>query len=191
MTDEWDNEKIKRVIEAALFMTPTTLTVESLAKIANTNVAVARVTINELRHEYESKGSALEISEDSNGFKMYVTEEYEDYVAHLASSPEFHKGIMKTLAYIAYKQPIKQSDVIKYRNVKAYDHIKMLEEKGFILREKRPPTYILRTTKKFFEYFGEDVIKQQKLTVDAKKMERLRAIKTEKQNEKETATSTS
>jgi len=130
--------------------------------------------LNELIHEYAERDSALEISEDSNGFKMYVREEYEDHVTHLASSPEFHKGIMKTLAYIAFKQPIKQSDVVKYRNVKAYDHIKMLEDRGFISKEKKPPTFILRTTKKFYEYFGKDAVKQTDIKEQIKKARQAR-----------------
>ncbi len=87
---------------------------------------------------------------------MGIKEKYEDFVGHMAASPELHKGIMKTLAYIAYKQPVKQSDVINFRNSKAYEHIKLLKEKGFIKKDKKGITYIISTTSKFREYFGKN-----------------------------------
>ena len=66
---------------------------------------------------------------------------------------------MKTLAFIAYKQPLMQSNLVKVRSNKAYDHLKILEEKGFVSKEPKGRSYMLRTTKKFVEYFGEKALK--------------------------------
>jgi len=54
---------------------------------------------------------------------------------------------------IAWKYPIVQSDLIKIRHNKAYDHIKMLSEREFIAKEKSGRTYKIKLTPKFFEYF--------------------------------------
>ena len=86
---------------------------------------------------------------------MTVKPQYETHVSHMAAAPELHKGMMKTLAYIAYKQPVKQAEVINLRNSKAYEHITTLVEKGFVRKEKKGITYILFTTPKFREYFGK------------------------------------
>ncbi len=152
--EEAASRNCKKTIEAALFMSPATMSVYELAKIAATNVANARVLLNELIHDYTERDSAIEIREDANGFRMAVRGGFEQSVMHLASSPQFHKGVMKTLAYIAYKQPIKQSDVIKFRNTKAYDHIALLVEKGFVTREHSRSTFVLRTTRKFHQHFS-------------------------------------
>jgi chromosome segregation and condensation protein ScpB len=69
---------------------------------------------------------------------------------------------MKTLALIAYKQPINQSLVVKYRNNKAYDHLKLLLDEAFIKKEPKGRTFVLTTTTKFIEYFGKDFGKKKK-----------------------------
>ncbi|MFC1774850.1 SMC-Scp complex subunit ScpB [Nanoarchaeota archaeon] len=57
------------------------------------------------------------------------------------------------LAVIAYKSPILQSDVIKIRTNKAYDHLKLLEDQSFITREKHGRTKLIKITQKFYDYF--------------------------------------
>lgn len=150
-----EHREAKRVIEAALFTSPGDVPIKELAKIININVAETRVLVNELIHEYEAKDTSLEIRDGMEGVRMGVKEKYDGHVSHMAASPELHKGIMKTLAYIAYKQPVRQAEVINFRNSKAYEHIKILREKGFIRKEKKGITYLIYTTPKFREYFGK------------------------------------
>lgn len=149
-----ETKELKIILEAALFMSPGTISVRELTKIARTRIPEVRVALNELTQDYKERKSALEIKEDSGGFRMAVRKKYEGDVMHLASSPQFHKGVMKTLAYIAFKQPVKQSDIIKFRNTKAYDHLALLKEKGFIKKKRSGITYIVRTTKRFQQHFG-------------------------------------
>ncbi len=133
------------------------ISVDDLAKISNSTVQETRVIANELIHDYGNRDSAIEITDTKDGLKMSLKPEYESGVGHLASSPELNKGVMKTLAFISYKQPIRQSEVIKFRNNKGYDHIKILEEKDFIRREPAGRSYIIFTTKKFSDYFGQQM----------------------------------
>ncbi|MBI2598178.1 MAG: SMC-Scp complex subunit ScpB [Candidatus Diapherotrites archaeon] len=145
---------IKKTIEAALFMSPSAMHVETLAKICSTTIADVRAAVNELMHEYQERDSALQIKDDETGIKMSIKEEFQKTITGLTASPEFNKGTMKTLAYISYRQPVKQTEVIKFRNNKGYDHIKVLEERGFIKREQVGRSYLIYTTKKFLDYFG-------------------------------------
>jgi segregation and condensation protein B len=149
--------KIKKNMEAALFMSSGAISIDDLAKISNSTVQEARVGANELIHDYEGRDSAIELVDTKDGLKMSLKLEYEASVGHLASSPELNKGVMKTLAFISYKQPIRQSEVIKFRNNKGYDHIKVLEEKDFIRRQPAGRSYIIFTTKKFSDYFGQQM----------------------------------
>ena len=153
---ELTHREAKKLMEAALFTSPGAVSMRELAKLIESNVAETRVMINEMIHEYEAKDTSLEIRSERDGIRMAVKEKYEGRVGHMAASPELHKGIMKTLAYIAYKQPVKQSEVINFRNSKAYEHIKLLKEKGFIKKDKKGITYIISTTPKFREYFGKN-----------------------------------
>lgn len=153
----------EKIMEAALFMSPKPLSIEELNSIAKVNSRVETLgMIKELMHFYNNRKSALEIVESPVGYQMRVKEEYEDEVQQFAQNSMFSRGVMKTLAMIAYKQPISQSTVIKYRNNKAYDHLKLLLEQGFIKKEPRGRTFTLSTTTKFIEYFGKDFGKAKK-----------------------------
>ena len=149
-----EQNELKKIIEAALFMSPKTVSIDDLAKLSNTTIAQTRVALNELMDEYEQRNSALQIRADDTGIKMDVISNLKEVTSQFAAAPEFNKGVMKTLAYISYKQPIRQTQVIRFRNNKGYDHIKILEENGFIRREQVGKSYIIYTTKKFLEYFG-------------------------------------
>lgn len=155
-----DRRRQKRIIEAALFNSPGSVKVGELSKMLNENIAEVRIIVNELIHEYEAKDTALEIRDSFEGVKMAVKPEYEQHVSHMAASPEMHKSMLKTLAFIAYRQPVKQSEVIRFRNSKAYEHIGVLLEKGFIKKEKKGITFIVSTTPKFREYFGTSLGKK-------------------------------
>ena len=147
----------EKIMEAALFMSPKPISLEELKIIADVESRVeTKAMMEELIHYYKTKQSSIEVIFSEVGYQMRVKKEYEEKVQHLATDAVFNKGVMKTLAMIAYKQPIIQSEVVKYRNNKAYDHLKVLFEEGFIKREPKGRSYILTTTTKFIEYFGKD-----------------------------------
>jgi segregation and condensation protein B len=63
-------------------------------------------------------------------------------------------GPLKTLSYIAYRQPVPQAQVIDMRGHHAYTHLQQLEEQGLIHRERAGRTRVIRTTEFFADYFG-------------------------------------
>jgi len=155
--DFMDRVEKEKIMEAALFMSPKPVTLDELNSIAGVNSRIdTKAMMTELINFYDNRKSALEIVELPVGYMMRVREGYEDKVAHYAKDTMFNKSIMKTLALIAYKQPITQSLVVQYRNNKAYDHLKELLDNGFIKKEPRGKTYVLTTTTKFVEYFGKE-----------------------------------
>ncbi len=149
----------KKTMEAALFMSPRPLSLSELYDITKAELKDLRAALNELIEKYSEEDSAIEIAEANLGYQMRVKPGLDERVSHLASTTQFSRGVMKTLAFIAYKQPIKQSVLIKYRTTSAYDHIKHLEEMGYISREPDDKTYVLRTTKKFVREFGDNPVK--------------------------------
>ena len=110
--------------------------------------------MEKLKVDYEKRDSAIQIVEKNGMWKMDVKPEYSKIVNRLASgSSEFSKAEQETLAIIAFKQPAKQSVIIKIRGNKAYDHIKSLAESGFITSEKKGRTRLLKLTAHFYDYF--------------------------------------
>ncbi len=157
MSDEIFVEN-KKILEAALFMSSGFVSMEKLKETLELKLSSEIIKLlNELKNDYALRNSSIEILIDQNAdsFGMRVESKYNEKVKHFASGSDLNKGVQKTLALVSYKQPIMQSQVIKYRNTKAYEHIQELLEKGFISRQKYGRTYILKTTKKFLEYFGE------------------------------------
>lgn len=150
-------EKKRRIIEAALFMSPKPLTFVELARLAKCDKTVLDKILEEILFLYSSIDSAIELyaSKEFDEYHLRVNKKYLDKVKYLATSSEFGEGVKRTLALIAVKQPIEQSTVIKYRNNKAYEHIKQLTDKGFIEKQPKGKTFVLKTTKKFLTYFGE------------------------------------
>ena len=151
-------EETAKIIEAALFTSPNPLSLTDFYELTKKNVPELRVALNELINHYNEAESSLEIVETLQGYQMKVRKGFDEKVTQLTKAPELSKGVMKTLAFIAYKQPVKQSDLVKYRTTSAYDEIKVLEEKGYITKEPKDKTFIVRTTKKFLNAFGEDAL---------------------------------
>jgi segregation and condensation protein B len=86
---------------------------------------------------------------------MDVKPDYQDIVNKLATgSSEFTKAEQETLAIIAYKQPIKQSVIIKIRGNKAYDHVRRFSELGLIKKKRQGHTHELSLSDDFFDYFN-------------------------------------
>ena len=86
---------------------------------------------------------------------MDVKPEYSHIINKLATgSAEFSKAEQETLAIIAYKQPIKQSVIIKIRGNKAYDHIKKFIDLNLIKKKKIGHTNELSLSDEFYDYFN-------------------------------------
>lgn len=157
-----------KVMEAALFMGGKGLSIEELGKISGVPLLKVREYIPELVDSFNERDSALEMVEDAGGYRMRVRSPFDEKVSHLAGVGELNPSEMKTLAFIAYKQPLLQSHLVQVRSNTAYEHLQKLVETGFVSREPRGRTYILRTTKKFAEYFGTNALKLRPYTAEVK-----------------------
>lgn len=151
---EEGEKKNKQLVEAALFMAAEPITVEELSRLANCPIEETRMALNELSLDLDERKSSIEVKFEPTGARLAVRKEFDEFVKNFSTIPELNKSTLKTLALISFKQPIRQSEVIRIRNNKAYEHIKTLEEKGFIRREEVGKTYMVYTTKKFIDYFG-------------------------------------
>ena len=146
-------EELKQKIEAILFAAGKTVPYEELARLARTSAEQLKAVLAELKSDYEAKGSALLLTADAIGAKLTVRERFLPIVHKLMPETELPKSVLETLAVITWKQPVLQSQIVKIRTNKAYDHIKLLEELGFVSKEKFGRSFMLRTTPRFAEYF--------------------------------------
>ncbi len=161
-------EDFKPLIEASLFVAGRTLSIEELAEICKSgNIGSIRRIVEKLISEYSARNSGLEIYESNNRYGMRAKADFEGKIMHLVPETDMEPAVLKTLALIAYSEPIKQSKVVEERGGRAYKYIKKLREQELISAEKCGRTRVLTTTPKFREYFQ---IQDLKGLVDEKKI---------------------
>ena len=147
-------EDTKRKIEAILFVTGRFMDVEEISKLCNIgSTGLVKDAINQLMEEYNKNNSALQVFEENNKWKLNIKKEFNYLTTSLLDNSELDTSTTKTLALIAYKNPVLQSEIIKMRGNGAYDHIKALKEQEFITSERKGRTRVLKLTSKFFDYF--------------------------------------
>jgi segregation and condensation protein B len=144
------------LIEAALYVTGRPVDIKTLGSVVKfRSEDKVKEVARYLKNKYGSDGSALEVLELSDGrFVMQLKPQYVRHVKRLASRQLLTAGPMKTLSFIAYRQPITQSYLAKVRGNLAYGHVKQLREIGLITEERLGRTKILRTTPNFADYFN-------------------------------------
>ena len=140
-------------VEAVLFAIGKEVTVERIANLCSLKEEEVKSILTALEVKYQELNLAYHLICKENGWKLTVKDKYLPVVSSIVSSTELEKPLMETLAVIAWRYPIVQSEIVKLRNASAYDHMKQLEEQGFIAKEKFGRTFKVKLTKKFFEYF--------------------------------------
>ena len=147
-------EDLKK-LEAVFFISGRFLSMQELISLSDLNPIIIRELIGKLQERYNHENSATEIVEKNGLWKMDVKSEYHKIVNKLATgSSEFSRSEQETLAIIAYKQPIKQSVLVRIRSNKAYEHIKKFSEQGLIKKKRVGRTYEINLSDEFYNYFN-------------------------------------
>ena len=110
----------EKKVEAVLFAVGKEITTERIASLCALELKQAEEIILTLQSSYEQKDHSLRIVTKDNGWKLTVRDEFVPLVSSLVTSTELERPLMETLAVIAWKYPIVQSDVIKLRGSGAY-----------------------------------------------------------------------
>ncbi len=144
------------LLEAALYVAGRPLTLKELGSILKTRSKKKVKTLAKiLIGEYAKRNSALEILElKDERYVLQLKAEFTPRVRRLVNRPLLSSGPLKTLSYVAYRQPVSQKKVVEVRGHHAYGHIKLLKEMGLVASERKGRSAVLRTTEYFADYFG-------------------------------------
>ena len=144
------------LIEAALYVTGRPIDVKTIGAVVGVRSEdKVKELSRTLKEKYANDGSSLEVLELSDGrFVMQLRPQYVRHVKRLATRQLLTPGPMKTLSFIAYRQPVTQSYLAKVRGNLTYAHVRQLREAGLIEEQKLGRTKILRTTPNFADYFN-------------------------------------
>ena len=128
---------------------------KNLSEITNADINSIIKALNELKEKYSSSKSAIELTEVNNFYCLELKSSLNEFVEDLLPS-ELKTSELRTLATIAIKKKILQSDLILLRGSGAYDHIKELINKNFIIKRKQKDgrSYWLSLSEKFFQTFA-------------------------------------
>ncbi len=140
-------------VEAALFTSSHPMPVREIAERTSLSEEKVKDVLQDLSRVYDMVNSAIRIAKIGNDYAMALREEYTHYAENFVGG-ELTKGMMKTLATIAYNQPILQSELFRNIGARVYEDVPALIEMGFVHAKKVGQTKELTITKKFMEYFG-------------------------------------
>ncbi len=154
------------LLEAALYVAGRPLDLNELCQVLGSRSKKrARFYADTLMKEYASRSTALEVlALKDERYVLQVKAEFTPLIKKLVNRPLLSSGPLKTLSYIAYRQPISQKKVIDVRGQHAYGHVKLLKDMGLIMSERMGRSLALKTTDYFADYFG--------LTTDAALMKK-------------------
>jgi segregation and condensation protein B len=144
------------LMEAALFVAGRPLDVNELCQvIGSRSKKKAMKFADTLIQDYNARNTALEIlALKDERYVIQVKAEFTHLIQKLVNRPLLSSGPLKTLSYIALRQPISQKRVIDVRGQHAYGHIKELKDRHLIQAEKSGRSMALKTTSDFADYFG-------------------------------------
>ena len=144
------------LIEASLYVTGRPLDVKTLGAVAKMrDEDKVRELVSMVARRYKESSSCLEILELQDGrFVMQLRSDFVPEVKKLATKKLLTIGPLRTLSFIAARQPITQSHVVRVRGKLAYKHIKQLQDLQLVSKSSLGRTCLLRTTENFSDYFN-------------------------------------
>ena len=154
MSSERDDNLAK--LEAILYASGRPLSLTTIvAHLKLQDEREAKILAVKLSEIYAQDGSPLEIKHlPEDRVVLQLKTDYTKEAKRFSIKPLLTVGPLRTLSYIAYNQPIEQSEVAKVRGSQSYQHIKQLTHMGLIAKEKQGRNKILRTTDDFADTLG-------------------------------------
>lgn len=187
------------LLEAALYVAGRPLDINEMCQVVGSRSKKRVIGYAEtLMEQYKARNSPMEIlALKDDRFVLQVKAEYTPLIKKLVNRPLLSSGPLKTLSYIAYRQPVTQKRVIEVRGQHAYGHVKLLKDMGLIMTERAGRSLALKTTDYFADYFGltqdTTMLKRdlRKIFGDALKEEQAQAATQSEKPEKSTDSQTS
>ena len=149
---------LKQKVEAVLYLKGQPMNLAAIAEALGCEIEDAEMGLIDLITEYAHRDSALEIVETDVGFSLRLRSEFGDLV-HKLIPVDLGRGALRTLAAIALKKNIVQSELIELRGAGAYQHVQELVEQGFVRKKRQADggrSSVLQVTTKFHQYFEID-----------------------------------
>src|SRR5213596_2317463 len=146
----------QQLCEAALYVSGRPLDFKTIGSVIGArSEEKIRSIARAIAERYAKLDSPVQVLELPDGrFVMQLRPEFAKHVRKLSNRPLLTPGPLRTLSFIALRQPIPQSHVVRVRGKLAYQHVKQLKEMDLISYDKLGRSRVLRTTTTFADYFN-------------------------------------
>lgn len=153
---EW---KLERIVEAILYSAGRPVEASRIYRVLKRFLSVepedVRTAILRLSAEYRERSSALEVvCLPGDRYVLQLKPEYSDVARLFSFTPPIGRGLLKTLSYIAFNQPVALKEVAEARGRTVYRHVKELRRRRLISVSRRGRDTILCTSREFNEFLG-------------------------------------
>ena len=148
-------QSIPARLEAILYLKGRALNLGELAQIAGISRDEVELGLITLMADYAHRDTALEIRQEGQRYSLQLRDGLSDLVQSLLPV-DLSTAALRTLATIALKKRILQSELVELRGSGAYDHIKELLAQNFIERKRQSDgrSYWLSLSEKFHRTFS-------------------------------------
>ena len=154
-----------RLVESVLFSAGKPVSVEDIKNVTGLSTKEVSTAVESLMKSYSEdlkNKTSLEIVHAGNKFAMQVKKRYTE-PSMMIAKPEIESEVLKTLALIAFHQPVKQSNLRHMIGQKVYEHVDELVGMRLVHSKPHGATELLSTTRLFPEYFGLDSTKPEEI----------------------------
>ena len=141
-------------IEAVLYLKGKPLTITEISEALNQSTESIQEALIALMAGYSQRDTSLEISEKEGRYSLQLTKGLGELVQNLLPV-DISGATLRTLATIALKRRILQSDLVDLRGSGADDHIKELVSMNFIERKRQRDgrSFWITLSEKFHQTF--------------------------------------
>ncbi len=152
---------LSHTVEAILYLKAKPLTIAQIAEYAKCDKDAAEAGLIQLMGDYAHREGALEIAETENGYSLQLRQPFKPLLDELIPL-DIGLGALRTLAAIAMRGPISQTDLVDLRGSGAYGHVHELVDQGFVRRRRQSDgrSFWLQVTEKFYQRFEIDKLPQ-------------------------------
>ena len=142
-------------LEAILYLKGRPLSLAELAELAGLEREATEWALITLMADYAHRDTALEIHQEGGRYSLQLRQGLGDLVQNLLPV-DLSTASLRTLATIALKKRILQSELVELRGSGAYEHIKELLAQDFIERRRQSDgrSYWLSLSEKFHRTFA-------------------------------------
>jgi segregation and condensation protein B len=156
-----DDDSIKGLLEAVLFLSNEPVPLSFFVNSFSIEPTHAKILLDSLVDEYEDRDGGIKLHEIAKGYQFVTNQRYGDQLRRVIGVRKregLSRGMLETLAIIAYKQPIVLAEVDELRGVSSRMMVVKLMERTLVkpVGRKELPGRPLAygTTNEFLKYFG-------------------------------------